>query len=413
MTREIKRFVPTRVYIPLPEGSPVANGLYTAVERGETLVDGTDSLCCRASVDGLFKGMVGKSDAENHPIMAAMIQTDEQFALPDREEPAEFDAGRYPPEDILAAARQAGIIDEMDGRPLIDKLMEIRALGRLLVGDAVDDEPYLSSALGLLYARPLEVERGMALALHATGDGTGCYLVDATGTDREVGRIRMEKGRKVYRMRGTYPSRSRMAARMRPIGEPVFIGVAALLHLYRAVVYGDPHTTCFLTVAGDCIRFPANIEVPVGTLVEDILWFCGVGSKIDTLVVGGSMRAPTAVGGTQVPVGYTSRAVLAFGPRKEAHFACIGCGRCVDVCPVGLVPELICRKICQADGEGLEALEPERCIGCGACGYICPAKVDLVHYIMLAKNRSIPAKNLEGGERDADSDAAAADGAAR
>ena len=253
-------------------------------------MDGTDSLCCRASVDGLFKGMVGKSDAENHPIMAAMIQTDEQFALPDREEPAEFDAGRYPPEDILAAARQAGIIDEMDGRPLIDKLMEVRALGRLLVGDAVDDEPYLSSALGLLYARPLEVERGMALALHATGDGPGCYLIDATGTDREVGRIRMEKGRKVYRMRGTYPSRSRMAARMRPIGESVFIGVAALLHLYRAVVYGDPHTTCFLTVAGDCIRFPANIEVPVGTLVEDILWFCGVGSKIDTLVVGGSMR---------------------------------------------------------------------------------------------------------------------------
>ena len=61
------------------------------------------------------------------------------------------DPNRLSADEICEIAREAKIVDERDGTPLIDKILRARVRRlRLLVGDAIDDEPYISSQLNPL-----------------------------------------------------------------------------------------------------------------------------------------------------------------------------------------------------------------------------------------------------------------------
>ena len=64
---------------------------------------------------------------------------------------------------------------------------------------------------------------------------------------------------------------------------------------------------------------------------------------------------------------------------------CIKCGRCVSVCPVGLVPRMIALLSQKGRFEDTESYFPLDCKECGCCAYICPAKIPLVQLIQFAK----------------------------
>ena len=64
---------------------------------------------------------------------------------------------------------------------------------------------------------------------------------------------------------------------------------------------------------------------------------------------------------------------------------CIKCSKCVDVCPVNLIPTDIARAVKKQKKVFLEGLNVFDCIECGACSFACPARVPLVQYIKLAK----------------------------
>ena len=57
-------------------------------------------------------------------------------------------------------------------------------------------------------------------------------------------------------------------------------------------------------------------------------------------------------------------------PVKERD--CISCGRCIEVCPVGLMPTLYPRYVKAGRYEGARDNYVECCIECGACAYACP-----------------------------------------
>ena len=71
--------------------------------------------------------------------------------------------------EIVGAARTAGIIDEIDGVPLHLKLKDWQG-GRchFLVADAVEQEPYSSSAWAVLNESIEQVWAGVRLAVTAT-----------------------------------------------------------------------------------------------------------------------------------------------------------------------------------------------------------------------------------------------------
>ena len=66
------------------------------------------------------------------------------------------------------------------------------------------------------------------------------------------------------------------------------------------------------------------------------------------------------------------------GRRRIQHPQCIRCGRCMDACPMKLMPVLMFKSLTAGDVEQMKALNMMDCIECGCCAYVCPARIPLV-----------------------------------
>ena len=95
-----------------------------------------------------------------------------------------------------------------------------------------------------------------------------------------------------------------------------------------------------------------------------------------------------AISGTDAPISKQNNAILAFDDRKDLikkERECIRCGRCVDVCPMSLMPTVIERFAKIKDAEKLSSIGVNVCMECGSCSYACPSGRPLVQYMRLAK----------------------------
>ena len=70
---------------------------------------------------------------------------------------------------------------------------------------------------------------------------------------------------------------------------------------------------------------------------------------------------------------------------KEEVNNCMGCGRCIKVCPQKLCPVFIMKNLNNIDK--LKDFHPELCVECGLCSYICPSKLGLRDAVIMAKKK--------------------------
>ena len=61
---------------------------------------------------------------------------------------------------------------------------------------------------------------------------------------------------------------------------------------------------------------------------------------------------------------------------------CIKCGKCSEVCPVGLMPVVIIDN-----KEKSQELKIDKCIKCGLCSYVCPAKIEVREILKTIKEQ--------------------------
>ena len=92
---------------------------------------------------------------------------------------------------------------------------------------------------------------------------------------------------------------------------------------------------------------------------------------------------------TDVPIIKSSSAVLALSFNKNDYNSsynnCIRCGKCIDVCPMNLTPNLINLSIKNNAIDDYNEYNVMDCIECGACSYICPQRLHLVQAMRIAK----------------------------
>ena len=166
--------------------------------------------------------------------------------------------------------------------------------------------------------------------------------------------------------------------------------VGTMSAVYRAVHDGTPLISRITTLTGDALSTPGNIEVLLGTPIEDLLDFCGVdSSKQSRLVMGGPMMGYT-LHTAEIPVIKTSNCVIAgtieeFPPAPPAQ-NCIRCGSCEQVCPAELLPQQLHWF---AKGKEFDKAVNHNlmdCIECGACSFVCPSNIPLVQYYRYAKS---------------------------
>ena len=143
-----------------------------------------------------------------------------------------------------------------------------------------------------------------------------------------------------------------------------------------------------VTVTGDCVMEPLNLKVRIGTSVKELLDECGGTVKeVSKVIIGGPMMGiaqPTM----EIPVIKGTVGILFLSKDKARVFdetACIRCGRCVDVCPMDLLPSVYVKFVKKEKWDKLTDYNIDDCMKCGSCSYVCPSRIPLVQYVKTGK----------------------------
>ena len=403
--------MPPRLYLMLSQhvGAPARPVVLVGqkVLKGELIAaaQGNISAPLHAPTSGVIGaiGEIAAPHASGLPAMAIAIDADGEDRWIDSERPN--DPYALAPADIANRVAAAGVVGL--GGATFPSSVKLN-LGRrssidTLIINGSECEPYLSCDDRLMRDRAAEIVSGIRLMLTATGAGQAKVGIEDNkpeaiaamceaaakaenisvvpvparypmGSDRQL--IIELSGREV-------PSDARAA----DVGVIVHnVGTAFAVH--NAVCLGRPLVSRLMTLNGGAAGMPGNFEVPLGTLVSDLIAFTGgLKGSVAKMVMGGPMMG-SVLPHAQVPVVKGTSGILLLDAEEAAAFepeACIRCGSCVKACPMGLLPLEMSARIRNDDLDGAVDLGLADCISCGCCAYVCPSHIPLVQYFYFAK----------------------------
>lgn len=392
---------PTQVVIPMQQHIGVSCTPLVQVGdyvlRGQKLGDG-EGLCLpvHASVSGTVTAVEPRPHVSGRQIMAVVIEND----FRDAAAPAE--PAPQPDEDgILHRIREAGIAG-MGGAAFPANVKALSAMGKVdtLIANACECEPYITADDILLRTNAEQVLGGLLLlrrvlkperVILAVEDNKQAAIARLGELLPEYPEIRLEVLPARYPQGAEKQLISSLTGRQVPPGElPVSAGcavfnVSTCAAVYRAVELGLPVTERIVTVTGDAVRQPGNYVVPIGTTFRDLIEAAGGLDEDAARVISGGPMMGLAQGDLSVPVVKATNCVLCLSrvPETPGRPVCIRCGRCVEVCPMGLLPLYLYRF--RGDAAKLGRLHNLDCMECGCCAYTCPGKLPLVEKIREGK----------------------------
>ena len=309
------------------------------------------------------------------------------------------------PEELLGRIRDAGI-NGLGGAgfPTAVKLTA-RPQQKIhtLVINGTECEPYITADDVLMREKAAELVVGIdILAQLIQPDEVLIGIED--NKPEAIAAVRAALGERSYQLRvfpTKYPSGGErqliqiLTGREVPAGGlPADIGmlcqnVGTAVAVHDAVVLGRPLIARIVTLTGEALARPMNVEALIGTPVGELLAFAGLdANKMDRLIMGGPMMGFT-LPALDVPLVKTTNCLLAPTskelPPPPPAMPCIRCGECALACPASLLPQQLHFFALGSEHEQLKAHNLFDCIECGACAYVCPSSIPLVQYYRAAK----------------------------
>ena len=381
------------------------------VTMGQKIGDG-EGLCVpvHASVSGKVKAVEMRPHTSGTMMLSVAIENDHQDTLhPDVQPRTPEEVEKLGTDELLDIIREAGIVG-MGGAAFPTHVKLRSAMGKVdtIIVNVSECEPYIVADDRLCQEYPQELIAGLKIIMKILGlqkahiamednkkaaakvlkreidpkDGIVLDILPAKypqGAEKQL--IYAITGREV-------PSGALPAA----VGCAVF-NAATCQAIHNAVHEGLPLIRRIVTVSGDIVMEPKNLLVPIGTAFDMLSQAVGRNENPYKVLSGGPMMG-IAQYDLSVPVVKGTNAVTILGKKNKYDVEasrCIRCGRCIDACPMHLMPVLMYKAMFAGDVEEMKSVNVMDCIECGSCAYCCPASVPLVlafrtgkHYIRQA-----------------------------
>lgn len=270
-----------------------------------------------------------------------------------------------------------------------------------LVINAAECEPYITSDYREMTENPQDVLNGIKtiqkilniektyICIEDNKTDAIKILTDLTSNDNSV---------KIKKLPAFYPQGAEKVIAYNATGRIIKEGefpsnqgiivmnVSTVSFLNRYFKTGIPLIQRRITIDGDAVKSPCNVIAPIGTSVAELLEFAEYEKdKVKKVLTGGLMMG-TCLYDINTPIIKTNNAILALKKQTEkVQTNCIRCGRCINACPMGLMPTELEKAYKSKNSDMLKALKVNLCMNCGSCSYVCPAKRNLAETNQLAK----------------------------
>lgn len=311
---------------------------------------------------------------------------------------------------IRAAVREAGVVGLGGaGFPTAVKLSpkDPDTIGYLIVNGA-ECEPYLTSDHRLMLERGEALVAGCRLLLSLFPHAVCRIGIEENKPDaiQNIGKLLREAGDarlSVVSLREKYPQGGErmlinavtgrtLNSSMLPADVGcVVMNVSSVIACFYAAAKSRPLTHRVMTITGDGVLTPCNLEVPLGVSYREVLAEAGgFDGEPEKVVTGGPMMG-TALFTLDIPVTKTSASILALRRDPVAIHdttPCVHCGKCLRACPEKLVPQLLSQAADRDEFDKFEKYGGMECIECGSCAYVCPAKRHLVQSMRYGKRQT-------------------------
>ncbi len=387
---------PQRVVIPLSQhiGAPAS----ALVKKGDTVLMGQKigeaggfvSAPVHSSVSGKVVGIENVETASGAVVPAVVIENDFQdtwVELHPSDHPETLTAA-----ELQSIVREAGIVG-MGGATFPTAVKLTPAKGKTiekLIINGAECEPYLTADHRLMLEKAAEIIDGIHLIMLALDIKEAIIGVEDNKMDAIQALLAAcegVEGVKVQALPVMYPQGGEKqlvyatTRRKLPVGGlPLDVGcvvsnVGTIYAIQQAIREGKPLVQRVTTMGG-LVNNPGNYLIRVGTLVENLIDACGgLQPGVVKLISGGPMMG-MAIPHAKIPMTKGTSGVLALGKEavEKPENPCINCGRCVQNCPMRLVPTKLDLLVRAGNYEEAEKCGVMDCIECGVCSFICPAK---------------------------------------
>jgi electron transport complex protein RnfC len=370
-----------------------------------------------ATVPGKVVRNVEWRDSEGRLNEGVVIKMEGSFERLGRKE-ERFQHDGINNDELRRILTNCGIVEmESSGRPVAEILSGYYGVGspQTLVVRCVFDDPWLAADYVLCKERLQEIVEGAFIVAKA-GGGIDRVVFAVSGREREIGEAMLSEAA-LYDIQSSmvltgskYPQRNNRELELVlrnygkkeniDLGPLLVLGPATLAALHDAVKYRRPTLERYVAVGGSAVVRPQVMKVRIGKRIGDLFEECGGFKSHPFHIAVGSPFSGRTVLNLDEPVTKDSYAVFAMLKSQAGYHPerdCICCGECRRVCPVGLDPEELYKRIIvmRRTPQGARQISlqdalhgsysqaaPEcpvsqECHGCGCCELVCPSSLPL------------------------------------